>query len=103
MPSSRRAAMPSVTTSWPRTRDAAGRRREQARDAADRRGLARAVRPEQAEDLPGLRGEGDVVHGDEIAVTLAELGDGNHWGRRLSGYRALQTKLAASFVLPLPE
>ncbi len=49
--------------------NAAGRRCQELRDAADRRGLARAVRPEQPENLARLRSEADVVHRDETVDT----------------------------------
>ncbi len=39
----------------------------------DRRGLAGPVRPEQAEHLPALDGEGDAAHGLHVAVRLAQV------------------------------
>ncbi len=48
------------------------RGRRQRRQHANQRGLARAVRPQQAEDFSFLHGEADVVHGDEIAEALRE-------------------------------
>lgn len=50
-PSSRRTAVRSPAASWPKTRTMPGGDRQQGRDAADCGGLARAVGPEQAEDL----------------------------------------------------
>ena len=49
-------------TSMPSTSDAARRGPHQRGDAAERRALAGAVRPEQAEELPRLDGEGDPAH-----------------------------------------
>ncbi len=59
-------------------RDTAPRWVEQARDAPDRRRLARSIGPEQAEDLPGLGPETDLLYGDELAVELAEAFDLDH-------------------------
>ena len=47
----------------------------EALDALHRRGLAGAVRPDQAEDLALLHVERDVVDGDRPAVGLADGGD----------------------------
>ena len=49
-----------------------------------RGGLARAVGSEEAEDLPGGDGEGDVAHRLHVAVGLAQAVD---LDRRLHGYR----------------
>ena len=46
---------------------ASGARREQRREHADRRGLARAVGTEQGEHLAWRNGEGDASHGRELA------------------------------------
>ena len=53
---------------------AAGRR-QQAAEHAEGRGLAGAVRAEQAEDLAGLDGEADVVDGGERAELADEVAD----------------------------
>ena len=49
---------------------------------AQRGGLARAVRTDQAEDFAGLDGKGEIVHGGESAVQLGETLDFNHTIRR---------------------
>ena len=55
--------------------NAARRRRQQARDAADGRRLARPVGPEQPEDAALAGDEADPVHRDEVAVALAQRVD----------------------------
>ena len=53
----------------------AGGRPEQPAQHADRRGLAGAVRAEEAEDLALVHGERDPVHGLEGPEVLAQLAD----------------------------
>ena len=50
----------------------------QAEDAAQRRRLARAVRPEEAGDPAGLDGDGEVVDGDAGAVGLRQSVELDH-------------------------
>ncbi len=47
--------------------------RHQRRQHADERGLARAVRPEQAEHFAVLDGEAQRVHGAKIAEALGQI------------------------------
>ena len=47
----------------------------QPEEALDRRGLAGAVRAEQAEDLALLDLEADAIHGEGAVVAFAKLGD----------------------------
>src|SRR6185312_5841012 len=60
-----------------------GGRRLEALQDLDRGGLARAVRPEQRGDLPGRRGEADVLDRGEAAVALDQIldHDGAHCRR----------------------
>jgi hypothetical protein len=44
----------------------------------DRGGLARAVRPEQAEALAGSHLEIEAVHGDDVLVRLAQIANAQH-------------------------
>ena len=53
----------------------AGGRRQQRDEHADQRRLARAVWPEQAENLAFLDGEADAVHGGEVAELLDDRSD----------------------------
>ena len=46
-----------------------------AHDRADERGLARAVMADEAVDVARFNGEGEVAHGDGVAVALLEMGD----------------------------
>ena len=73
-----------ASTSTPRDRRGARGRREQAAQHADRRGLARAVGAEDAEDLAGADREADVVHGDDVAKALDQATDLDDAPRRLS-------------------
>ena len=56
----------------PQDRDDAAIGRAQTFDAFHRRGLAGAVRPDQAEYFPRLNVERDLVHGDSPAVRLPD-------------------------------
>ena len=60
-----------------------GRRLGKAEEHEDRRRLARAVRTEETEDLPGLDHEVEVIHRRHLAVALAEADrfDGRHHRR----------------------
>ena len=58
----------------PEHADGAAVRRAEAAHALHRRGLARAVRPDQAEDLAREDVERHVVHGDGRAVGFVEAG-----------------------------
>ena len=46
-----------------------------AHDRADERGLARAVMADEAVDVAGFDGKGEVAHGDGVTVALLEMGD----------------------------
>ena len=59
------------------------RRRQEAGQHAHGRGLARAVRPEEADDFPRRHLEVEATHRLEVAVALREAGDTD--GRRRSG------------------
>ncbi len=61
--------------------DRARGRREHAEHGVDDRGLARAVRPEQAEDLVAPDHERHVIDRDESSVGLAEIVDREHVAR----------------------
>jgi hypothetical protein len=52
---------------------------QQAEQEAHRRRLARTVRPEEADDLAGRDGEGDVAHRFAAAVPAGEPGGLNHY------------------------
>ena len=69
-------------TSWPLQLDQARGRRLEAADHPQGRGLAAAGRAEQAEELPGLDLEVDVVDDDGLAVALDDIDepdvDGGH-------------------------
>src|SRR5258708_18857771 len=54
--------------------DSAARRREQAGDAVEKSGLARAVGADQGEDLAALDRKANAVHRDQAAEALGELG-----------------------------
>src|SRR5262249_51058568 len=58
-----------------------GGRLQQSRDHPDRRRLARAVRAEEAVDLPRLDREAHAVDGSEGPVTLDEVFDRDHRAR----------------------
>jgi hypothetical protein len=70
----------------PVDQDRPGAGRDDAADDRDQRGLARAIRPEQREDLAALDFEIDVIERLVArAIGLADLGnrqDGSHWGPR---------------------
>jgi hypothetical protein len=55
--------------------DRPGGRREDTDDAAQRGGLAGAVRADQAENLAGRDREVEVLHGNEVSVVLGEALD----------------------------
>ena len=64
-----------------------GRRRNDARDAAQRRGFSRTIRSHQSEDLTGLHGEGQVMDRGENPVAFREGRDLDHalgklWSKR---------------------
>ena len=63
--------------------DLAARRREEAGERAQQRGLAGAVRAEEADDA-GREVEGDVVQGAEGAVGFGEVADGEGVSSRAS-------------------
>ena len=79
-PMHRRASKESVDDVVPIDRDRAARRPEKTREDAERRALASAVRPEEAEDLALADLERDVVHRDVRAVALRQVGDADHAG-----------------------
>ena len=54
-------------------------RRNVPREHAHRRGLARAVRAEKAENLASFHLEAHIVDGGEGAVALGEVLDLDHW------------------------
>ena len=56
----------------------AGRRPQQRRQEPDRRALARAIGPDETEDLTLADGEAQVVDGDEVSVTLGEVDHLDH-------------------------
>ena len=53
-------------------------RPQQGRQEPDRRALARAVGPDEAEDLPLADGEAEIVDGHEVSVALGEVDHFNH-------------------------
>src|SRR5262249_52352408 len=55
-----------------------GREPEEARDDPERGALARSVRPQEADDLPPVDLEREVVDRDLRAVALDEVLDGDH-------------------------
>ena len=70
--------------------DAARRRQLEPGDHAQRRRLAAARRPEQAEELAVANGEGRVLHGDEIAEGLLQVLDAD-LGHRLTPETSMTT------------
>ena len=58
--------------------EGAGRRRAQPGDERHERGLARAVRAEEAKELAGRDLERDIIEGDEAAVALGNGTEGEH-------------------------
>ena len=64
-----------AAASTPRTRSSPASGLMQALEHLDRRGLARAVRPEQPEDLAAPDLEADAVDGLDVAVRLAHVAD----------------------------
>ena len=68
-----RAGAAAVRRSKPATRNCARRRRQQAAQHAERRGLAGPVGAEQAENLAAGDGEAHVVDGDEGAEAAGEM------------------------------
>ena len=77
----------------PANADAAARRRNNAREAAQGGGLARAIGPHQAHHLAGLNLEAEFVHRHELAVQLGQCFNLNHelrlaeMGLRLEAHR----------------
>src|SRR4029453_16041528 len=65
--------------------DGAGGRGQRSRDAVETGGLARAVRPDEPEDLALLHLEGDRVERGEAAELLGESGDREHGEGRAGG------------------
>ena len=63
-----------------RDRGRAGCRRKIAGQNAHGRGLARAVRPQESQDLALLDLERHVVHGDHVPVALSEILNLDHSG-----------------------
>ncbi len=61
---------------------------QHAHDHADGGGLARAVGPDQADDLAGGHLERDAIHRDQAVVDLLEAGDGQDGGEG-GGHRPL--------------
>ena len=59
--------------------DAAGVEMDEAEDAAHGRGLARAVRPEEAEHAPGLSAQAAIIEGDDVAELLVQAREFEHW------------------------
>src|SRR5262249_42568227 len=55
--------------------DRARARAEDAREAAERRGLPGAVRPDEAQDLAARHAQGDAAHGPGAVVALLEVRD----------------------------
>ena len=74
-------------------RDAAGGRRQQPREHADRRRLAGAVRAEEAEDAAARDVEADLVHGGEVAEPA---GDVAHRDDGVAAHAAHAARPAAS-------
>jgi len=75
----------------------AGRGRKETGDHAQRGGLARAVRPEEAEDLSRSGRERDVLDRREVAVPFAQVRDFDH-GRELDA--ATWPGIRARFLTP---
>src|SRR5581483_8690200 len=69
--------------------DLATRRLQDAGNEVERRGLARAVRPDQRHDLPCRDFKADVIDGHEPAELLADAIDDEQWlaARRLASPR----------------
>ena len=70
----------SVASSRPAIRTLARARRNDARDAAQRRRLARAVGPYETRHFAGAHGERQIADGGEIAIQLREAGNFDHAG-----------------------
>src|SRR5581483_6315189 len=98
---------------WARVRDsgdgegAVGRLEDRGEDP-DRGGLACTVRAEHAEDLPLLGGEGEVLEGDERAVTLANAVRFDGCGHaplvtETSSLRSLPPFSVCSRTVPMPR
>ena len=91
-PIQRRARAGALTTSIPAIRTCARGRQGARRADADRRRLARAVRPQQAIDLALTHAEVDAVDGDHPLLALVDLSqafDLNNHGKTLR-YATLQ-------------
>ena len=52
------------------------------RQAPNSRGLARAIRPDQSEHLPGSNPERQPLDGGEVAIQLLQPLDFDHWPPR---------------------
>ena len=68
---------------------AARRRPVDARDDVEAAGLARAVGPDQAMDLPRRDGEADIVERDEPGETNGQTLDHQRWHARIHGNRGM--------------
>ena len=73
----------------------AARGRNDAGEAAQRGGLARAVRADEAQHFAGLDGKRKFVHGGELAVKFGEAFDLNHALASGCRLRFLCAKLSA--------
>ena len=73
MPTRSRRSRSRAAGSWPSTRDVAAAAAAVALEDLDRRRLARAVGPEQPEDLAAAHLEVDAAHGLVLAVGLVEV------------------------------
>src|SRR5690606_25159166 len=76
---------------------AAGRR-QRAGDQVEHGGLARPVRPDQAEDLAFADVEADIVDGDEAAELLARAGNAEDGGHGFASTAATGAELSAGLA-----
>ena len=79
--------------------DLATGRRELAEDAVEQRGLAAAVRADQAEDLALLHVEADAIDGLDAAKALLDVADFEDRGHGAVSSRDLATARSADAAL----
>ena len=79
--------MSAASTGWPNSQRLARGRRQQAGQHLHRRGLAAAVRAEEAEDLAALDREADAVDGGEVAEAAGQVARRRWPARRRRGAR----------------
>ena len=83
--------------------DAAGRRRKDAGDPVEERGLPGAVRTDEGEDLALLDVERHIVHGHQAAETFRDVVDAEDGRRGLDGHvvSAVTSTMVVSSLTPL--